>query len=187
MRQIAIGFLAVIAAFSAQADDFSAALEKHAVNKARELVADLIDERISGSSWADVLSKTLPEKLDDRCGYQELVGLRPETFAQFKPKAAKIAGNRIARLYVPMITRLNAKMDYSGVKHTRTESGDYALVSLKVTPTKPGDAPFSLLYRHSTDGSMALCDVVADSNFGDGILKTIGAELALPDPTDQQY
>ncbi|MBB4861427.1 hypothetical protein HNP46_000238 [Pseudomonas nitritireducens] len=178
MRRFTAILAGLCLASFAHADDFTKALEKQATIKARRVVSDLIEIRASGKSWPVIAEKSLPEMLDERCGYEDLVGISSNLMGQMRPEVLKVAGGRLSKLYAPLLSRLGAQMAFTEVKSSHTDKGDYALVVLKVTPAKAGDKPFSLLMRHNPDGTINLCDVVPDSNFGSGILKTIGTELA---------
>lgn len=165
--------------FAAQGGDFEKATERHAQTSARELLVHMTEHREKGISWKSILTTKLPKEIDDSCGYQELVNLPEDGFDGMKTEVAKVAGKRFDKEFNAELSRPGASVDLVSVSSIKLNSGDHALVVLRVIPAQATDKNISLLYQLNSEGRMSLCDVIPGQKVSDGILRMIGKELNL--------
>lgn len=140
-------------------------------------MGELIAKNANGTSWKIIFRQDVPNLIDDRCGYREQINLPREGFAQMRSAVVEVAGQRIEKALSNQMNRSTGKIELVEVKSFKAGSADRAIVIMKVVPSKSSDKPFGLLYQHSGEGNMALCDVIDGTRPEDGILFNIGKEL----------
>jgi len=169
----------VFMGFPAFADDFSKAIEQHAKTSARDLISEMVDLRGKGITWKQILSDDLPKRLDDRCGYRELINLPEDGFDEMRGEVAKTAGARLSNEFLGLLSRPGSKVDLVRVSTLKLNGSDHSMVTLRVIPAQAKDKNISLLYQLNSEGTMSLCDIAPGTSAVDGILNRLGRELNL--------
>ena len=158
-------------------DDFSRALERYAKSTAHSTMNSLISKNSNGTSWKILLDEEIPNLIDNRCGYRELINLPEDGFLEMRNAVADVTGDRLAKAFSSMLSRPSGRIELVTVKAYKSGSTDRAIVVMKVTPPRTSDKHFGLVYQHSGEGNMSLCDVVIGDKIEDGVLYVIGKQL----------